>query len=123
MYLIATRPNKRSRFASAVSTPHFTSASTAASIGWSLRSCSIRMPWSSRLSRRGGTKPGSASSTMKEPFFFCFSVSSAAGAKPGATMPSDTTPFKKSAVASSTVSESAAKSPNEHFGSAPRART
>ena len=45
------------------------------------------------------------------------------GAYPGAMMPSETTPFRKLAVAASTVSERATKSPNEHFGSAPRART
>lgn len=61
--------------------------------------------------------------TKWSPPFFSPRTLSALGSYPGAMLPSDTTPFRNSAVARSTVSESAAKSPNEHFGSAPRART
>ena len=81
------------------------------------------MPNISRDSRAGGTKSGSASMTTKLPFFLEHRISYASGSKPGATMPSEMTRFRKRAVAASTLCDSATKSPKELFGSAPRART
>ena len=60
---------------------------------------------------------------MKEPPFFAARIASASGSKPGAMTPSATSRLITSAVDTSTTSDSAMKSPNEHIGSALRART
>mmetsp|Transcript_20241 Transcript_20241/g.44908 ORF Transcript_20241/g.44908 Transcript_20241/m.44908 type:complete len:280 (-) Transcript_20241:1051-1890(-) len=80
------------------------------------------MPYTSRYSTASGLKSALASSMMNFPPFFFLSISSAAGVYPGATMPSLTSFLRMSAVSSSTTSDTAAKSPKEHIGSAFRAR-
>mmetsp|Transcript_98716 Transcript_98716/g.240128 ORF Transcript_98716/g.240128 Transcript_98716/m.240128 type:complete len:202 (-) Transcript_98716:49-654(-) len=88
-----------------------------------LRRCMKPMPNTSRNSTLGPSYAMSASRQMNLPFFFFARISRASGSNPGATMPSQTQNFRTLAVATSTTSLTAAKSPNDDMGSALRART
>ena len=59
---------------------------------------------------------------MYLPPFFALRISNAAGSKPPAMIPSDTSILSSAAVEASTTPETATKSPNEHNGSAWRER-
>mmetsp|Transcript_1090 Transcript_1090/g.3117 ORF Transcript_1090/g.3117 Transcript_1090/m.3117 type:complete len:217 (-) Transcript_1090:1028-1678(-) len=126
VYLHVTEASTRSRRLSAgISVRAVTTfARSAAAKRRSFRFCARPTPNTSRYSKfSAGSYAASVCSSKYLPPFLAAKTRRASSSKPGATTPSETSRFSTSAVARSTVSDSATMSPKDDIGSACRART